>query len=304
MNKRQPRRINLLGPVLLIAVGVILLLNTLGILQWGVWWYLLRLWPVLLIAAGLDLLLGRLSVWGSLLAAVLILAVLAGALWFTLDGDLGRSGLQAEQIHQPLGEATRAEVRIEPTVGILRVEALPESADLIRGTIRLSRGEEVAQDADISGGWIRYELRTLKGSWITPLGGWNTERVWDLGLTTGAALDLAAQLSVGEARLNLSNLQVSELQVQMGLGCIELTLPAEGRFEGRLEAGMGQIVLRVPQGMELQIRGDIGLVVRDIPEGYEKDKDTITSPGYGGAENLIDLTIDEGIGILEIRPAE
>jgi hypothetical protein len=304
MNERKPKRISIFGPVLLIAVGVILLLNSLGILEWGIWWSLLRLWPILLIAAGLDLLLGRFSIWGSLLAALLVLAVLGGALWLALDGDLGGRGLQAQEIRQTLGEATQAEVRVEPGVGILRLEALPESADLIQGTIYLSKGEEIAQDVTAGEPQIRYELRTLKTSWATPLGGWNTERTWDLGLTPGAALDLAAILAVGEADLNLSDLAMSDLQVEVGLGRIELTLPAEGRFEGRLQSGMGQIVIRVPQGMALQIGGDLGLVVRDVPEGYQQDDDSITSPGYAVAENRVDLTIDEGIGILEIRPAE
>lgn len=304
MNERQPKRINVLGPVLLMAVGVILLLNTLGILDWSIWWQLLRLWPILLIAAGLDLLLGRYSVWGSLLAAVLVLVLLAGALWLSLDGNLGQRGLQTEQIRQALGEATRAEVVVEPGVGVLNLEALLESADLIQGTIRLSKGEEIDQDLTASGQQIRYELRTLEESWTTPLGGWNTGRIWDLGLTPGAALNLAAVLAVGEAHLDLSGLDINDLQVEMGLGRIELTLPAEGRFEGKLESGMAQIVIRVPQGMELRTGGDLGLVFRDLPEGYQQDGDSITSPGYTGAENRVDLDIEEGIGILEIRPVE
>ena len=36
-----------------------------------------RLWPVLLIAGGLELLLGRRSAWGSVLAAILVLALFA-----------------------------------------------------------------------------------------------------------------------------------------------------------------------------------------------------------------------------------
>lgn len=304
MNERKPKRISLLGPVLLIAVGVVLLLNTLGILDWSIWWRLLRLWPVLLIAAGLDLLLGRFSIWGSLLAALLVLAVLAGALWLGLDSDLGRSGLQAQQVRQALGEATEAQVRIEPGVGIVRLEALPESADLVQGTIHLSRGEEIAQDVEASGQQIHYELRTLETSWTTPLGGWNAERIWDLGVTPGASLDLAAVLAVGEADLDLSDLTLSDLLVETALGRIELTLPAEGRFEGSLESAIGQIVIEVPQGMALQVVGDLGLVVRDVPEDYQQEEDSITSPGYAGAENRVYLTVDEGIGILQIRPAE
>jgi hypothetical protein len=63
--KRDDRRRSLVGPVILIGLGVVFLLNNLGVLAWSVWEVILRLWPILLVAAGLDLLLGRRSIWGS-----------------------------------------------------------------------------------------------------------------------------------------------------------------------------------------------------------------------------------------------
>ncbi|MEJ2211506.1 MAG: DUF5668 domain-containing protein [Anaerolineae bacterium] len=303
MDERRPRRIDILGPVLLIAIGVILLLNTLGVLEWAVWWRLIRLWPVLLIAAGLDLLLGRRSAWGSLLAAVLVLAVIGGAVWLSVDGSLEAQGLETRQVRQALDGATQAEVLIDPGVGVLRLEALPEAADLIQGTIRLTADEEIAEEATTSGQRIRYELDSLKESWTVPLGGWNSQRIWDLGLTPGAALDLEAHLGAGEAVLDLSGLDLSDLQVNVGVGRVEITLPAEGQFEALVEEGVGQLVILVPRGMELHIEGDLGLVVRDVPAGYEQGDDTITSPGYAAAANRVEITVDQGIGQLEIRPA-
>jgi hypothetical protein len=303
MDERRPRRIDILGPVLLIAIGVILLLNTLGVLEWAVWWRLIRLWPVLLIAAGLDLLLGRRSAWGSLLAAVLVLAVIGGAVWLSVDGSLEAQGLETRQVRQALDGATQAEVLIDPGVGVLRLEALPEAADLIQGTIRLTADEEIAEEATTSGQRIRYELDSLKESWTVPLGGWNSQRIWDLGLTPGATLDLEAHLGAGEAVLDLSGLDLSDLQVNVGVGRVEITLPAEGQFEALVEEGVGQLVILVPRGMELHIEGDLGLVVRDVPAGYEQGDDTITSPGYAAAANRVEITVDQGIGQLEIRPA-
>ena len=43
-------------PVLVIAAGVLLLLNTLDVVGWSVWRWVARLWPVLLIAGGALLL--------------------------------------------------------------------------------------------------------------------------------------------------------------------------------------------------------------------------------------------------------
>jgi len=47
----------LLGPLVIIAVGVVLLLNTTGVLAWSVWGQLGRLWPIVIILLGASLLL-------------------------------------------------------------------------------------------------------------------------------------------------------------------------------------------------------------------------------------------------------
>ena len=46
----------LLVPILLICCGVVLLLNTLGIVPWRSWSEIGRFWPVLVIASGLSIL--------------------------------------------------------------------------------------------------------------------------------------------------------------------------------------------------------------------------------------------------------
>ena len=47
----------LVGPLVIIAVGVVLLLNTTGTVPWSVWGQLGRLWPVAIILLGASLLL-------------------------------------------------------------------------------------------------------------------------------------------------------------------------------------------------------------------------------------------------------
>ena len=44
-------------PVLFILTGVVLLLNTLGLVDWAIWPKVVRLWPILVIGFGANLLL-------------------------------------------------------------------------------------------------------------------------------------------------------------------------------------------------------------------------------------------------------
>jgi hypothetical protein len=59
------REINLVGPMILIGVGVIFLLSNLGILSGGVWEWVSTLWPVLLILIGLESILNRRGLVGA-----------------------------------------------------------------------------------------------------------------------------------------------------------------------------------------------------------------------------------------------
>lgn len=304
MNEHKSQGVSLFGPLLLIAIGVILLLNTLGIVDWRIWWTLLRLWPILLVAAGLDLLIGHRSLLGSLVATVLILAIMGGALWIVVSGRLQPGQTASEQIRQPLGEATHARVGIDPGVGILRVDALPEAANLIEGEIYLAGEEKIEHNFSLAGSQATYELRTVQGSWGSFTWVWNDRRVWELGLSPGATLALEADLGAGEAVLDLTGLTLDDLQAEVGLGRLEITLPATGRFEGNVEGAIGQTVIIVPQGMAVRIQADTGLAGRDIPAGYQQDGDTITSPGYNTAENRADLQVSQAIGLLQVRAGD
>ena len=78
LGRRPP---SLVGPLGLIALGLLFLLTNLGVLSPGVWDTLWRLWPFALIAVGVEVLVGRRTRWGGL-------AVL-GFLWGVVTLALG-----------------------------------------------------------------------------------------------------------------------------------------------------------------------------------------------------------------------
>jgi hypothetical protein len=301
MEERKRKNVSVLGPVLLIAIGCVLLLNTLGILEWSVWWQIFRLWPVLLIAAGLDLLIGRRSVWGSLLVTVLVLGLLVGVIWLGASGRVG-SPLPAQEIQQPLGAATQAEVHIDPGVAVLRVEALPESANLVEGVVRLGRGETVDDSYSMQGGKATYELQAQGQVWVPFTGGWDDRRVWELGISPGPTLGLHTSLGMGQLLLDLTGLTLGDLEVDMGLGQTEVTLPAEGSFQGSIEGAIGLTVIIIPEGVAARIQVDTGLAGRELPDDYRQQGDGVyVSADYAEAQNRVDLQVSQAMGLLRIQ---
>ncbi len=302
--RKNVRRGGLVGPVILIGLGVVFLLNNLGILSWSMWDVIFRLWPVLLIAAGLDIIIGRRSAWGSLLGVVLLLVVLAGALWLFGAYDGTGQAETGEEIRQALDGATEAEVVIAHSFGTLYVESLLESANLIEGTVRPGRGERVRHDFAIEGEKATFTLRS-EGVSVGPFpGGWGGQRTWDLGLNPDVPLELEISLGVGQSDVDLRGLTVSELDMDMGIGQTTVTLPEEGRFWARIDGAIGQTVVLIPEGLAVRVHVDTGLAARQLPHNYQCWDDVCTSPGYESAENRIDLDVSQAIGDIAIRQIE
>jgi len=302
MADKKRRRGSPLGAVLLILIGVILLLNFLGILEWTIWWSVLRLWPVLLIAAGLELLLGRWR-WGSLLSTILVVGVVIIAFWLTSSG-MATSAVESAVIRQPLGDATRAKVSVEPGIGSLKLQAASESANLIEGTIHKTRAEEIQESFSQQGGIANYSLGTKIASWDAFTGGFDDTRLWELDLTPGASLSLDASMGVGNTELDLSGLDLEALSADMGVGRIKVILPATGQFKAQLSQGVGVVEIVIPKGMAVRIQADTALAGRQLPADLVKHEEFYTSPGYASAENRVEIDAGVAIGMLRVRYQE
>lgn len=296
---RDLRRGGLVGPVILIFLGVVLLLNTMGILAWSVWDVIIRIWPVLLIAWGLDLLIGRRSIWGSLLVLVLIVAVLAGALWLSWARTETGQILASEEIVQALGGATQSKVVIAPAVASLKIEALEESNSLIEGVVRLGSGERVARDFTIEKGSATFTLRS-EGVPAPFFGWWGGERTWELGLNPEVPVELEVSLGAGQSYIDLTGLAVRGLNLSTGVGGTTIILPDEGLVQAEIDGAIGETVVVIPQGMAARIHFDTALVSRDLPDGYQGQDDLYISPGYESAENRVDLEVGLAIGRVAI----
>lgn len=300
MNQGE-RRPGLIGPVILIGLGVVFLLSNLGLLAWSVWEMILRLWPILLIAGGLDLILGRRAGWGSLLALALTLAVLAGALWLFGIGVGTGEVVRGEEVRQALEGATQAHVIIAPAVGTLHIAALPESARLVEGEIHPGRGERVTRDFTIEEGRATLTLRSEGAAFGPFIGAWSVERVWDLGLNPDVPLELAISLGAGRSDVDLTGVTVSDLEVSTAVGQTTVVLPDKGRFPARIESAIGETIIVIPVGLAARIRVDTGLARSRLPRDYQRQDDVYTSPGYATAENRVDLEVSQAIGSVTIR---
>jgi hypothetical protein len=285
----------------LIALGTVFLLNNLGVLDWGVWSLILRLWPVLLIGIGLDLLVGRRSVWGSLLVVLVMLGILAGAIWYYGVQPAGGRLLEGERLCQPLQGAQQADVTIEFGAGSLTMEALEASSqNLVEGTARLWRGERVAEDFSVQQGVAEYRLRTVGFEPLIIFGPWDEGHNWDLAFNASVPIELTARMGVGQATLDLSDLSLEGLDVGLGVGQANITLPSEGVWSVSIRTGVGETIVRIPQGVAARIHARGGLVSISVDAAYPRQGEVYVSPDYETAENRVEVEVNGGIGSIRV----
>jgi hypothetical protein len=298
---RQRRRGGLVGPTILIALGIVFLLNNLGYLSWGIWDSLLRLWPVVLIAVGLDLLVGRRSMLGSALVALLVLLGLCMAVWWSGFWLPNGIAIVGETINQPLGGARSADVDIGMGAGQLHIGALAESDNLIEGRVDRAGNEQIARTFTMNGDTAVFGLKS-RAAWPFMFGERRSDGVeWDLRLNRAIPLRLHIDTGAGQAALDLARLHIANLEINTGVGQTTLTLPQEGQFAARINGGIGQVVVTIPAGMAARIVATTGLGQVNITGNFQRNGNVSVSPGYDGATNRVDLTVNGGIGSLVIR---
>jgi hypothetical protein len=290
--RRKHRPVGIGGPLILISLGVVFLLNNLGVWEVSVWELMFRFWPILLVAAGLDILLGHRSGWGSLAALALTLAILAGGVWLYLS-DI-RPEPTGDKISYSLGEVKQAQITIAPGMGDLRVDALSDSDNLVEGTLS---GGNAEPEFTVRG--TTASVIVESGTMI--VGPFPDRWYWALGLSPEVPIDLNVDFGVGEAEVDLTGLDISDLDAHLAVGRGVLTLPSDGSFAGRIDGAIGELVIIIPEGMAAQISFDTGLAARQVPDRYDCVDDVCTSGNYSGADDKVDLEVHMAIGNVVIR---
>jgi hypothetical protein len=263
------RRGGLFWGIILLLVGLLLLFSNLGIIAVDIW---SAIWAVLLIVVGLGIL----------------LSVVAGP-------DAG-----GEAVVIPLEGATGVSLRLRHGAGRLRVGAAADPEALMEGTFgggldyrTQRRGDEL--DVEMSPPGFPHV--------ITP---WNWGREglgWRVGLNGGIPLSLAFETGASEARLDLSELHVTDLRLETGASSVSVTMPASAdHTQARIEAGAASVSVRVPPEVAARVRFEGGLASISVDQSrFPRTQGVYQSPDYETAEHKVDLDIRAGVGSVDVR---
>ncbi len=288
------------GAVFNIGIGGVLLLANLGYFPWTAWEMIFRLWPIFLIALGLDIVFRGQSVFGSLIGVSLSVLVVGGLVWFALQSPVWVSEGQSVNISHPLDIAQQLEVRLQPAVADLQIQAKSMPDQVLTGVINLARPESLLDDYFVSKNVGHLNLAS-QGTVMLPSKTGNQGFVWDLYLNDEIPLTLEIDQGVGQQIVDLQDLNLQDISSTLGVGQMTISLPDQGKFEGDLECAVGEMIIRVPDGVAVKFVLDTAITAVKLPAGFTREGDVIYSNRGAAESEMSTVLIEVPVGSLRIE---
>ncbi len=307
MRKRSYRP-SLVGPLILITIGVLLLLNQTGRLRWDVLWSLWRYWPVILILLGIEILIGiSQSRVLYLLGLLIAVAVLAGLIGYAMlqggETPAQRPATATETLSQGLQDAERGLVTLRLGAGMIKVGTLADSPNLVEGKIEYAeQSRKVEEHLTVKNGRAEFDLSGRQENLLwTP--GAKMNETWQLQFTPRVPLEMRIEMGAGSVEADLSGLKITRLDLNMGVGSIVLTLPAaEGTAAVSVKLAIGEVTVVIPPWVGVKMRANKLLSSVNVGGGrLTRSGDDWVSDNYTTSPSKIDLRIDNVMGTINVR---
>lgn len=296
----QQRHGSVIGPLILITIGALFLLANLGYVSGAFWLSLIQFWPLILILAGLEIFFGRTRL-GQIVVLLVGLLAIAGVVWLAINPNvLARGGMNVETVSEARANIQQANVELNPGVGELIVAPLDAaSANWVEGTISFPNTMRVEKTYQVENGAAQLKLDT-EGTVL--LFGTPAQR-WNILFSPHVPIALKVDAGVGGSDLDLNGLNITALDLDTGIGGMEVIMPSRaGTVNARVNGGIGGLTIWIPQGVPARIRTRTGIGGATVNQArFPRVGDNLyESPDYASAPNKIDLNVDAGIGGITI----
>lgn len=260
-------RSSLFWGIVLIVLAALLLLNQMGWLKGDIFGYF---WPVIIILFGIWLLIGALG--------------------------RGRPG-PTQTLSIPLENAHSARIKLDHGAGRLNLQSGASSTEILNGNF----GAEVDYKSQVEADQLQVKIRNSPQFWAW-FPGENLD--WDIRLNGEVPLNLKINSGASSSIFNLTDLKVVELNLDTGASNTEVSLPANaGNTLVNIHSGAASLKIHLPTAVAARIRVKGGLTSVNIDSNRfpRQDGDLYQSADYAAAANRADITIDTGVGSIEIN---
>ena len=302
-----PRRSSLVIPILLIAVGGLILYSNWrpSFDPWPILW---TYWPLILIFIGAGKIYdswrrsknpeeaSRGSSAGASVGAIVFVIVLLVILGSGKRINRWRGGTVYAMQHQ------------SRTVDRGEAKTVRATLDMGAGDINLSGGSSHLLEADFdyrsSSGTpkVDYSISGTTGELRISQDDENqihtsSDNHWTLHLANDVPLEIKIDMGAGHGNLRLRDIAVTRLNLDMGAGQVDVDLTGDRKSDltADIEGGVGEANIRLPKNVGVIVHASGGLGTIDA-HGLKHDGDEYTNELYGKSPVTIHLKVEGGVG--------
>ena len=308
MNVR-PRR-GVFWPLLLIALGLIFLLQNFGFVSGISWLAVASLWPLLLVLIGLDIAFARRWPLPTLVVEVAVIAAGLALVAYSPNLSPGiyvfgdRDGPGETDVTVPRGDVTQLTLTLNG--------GATHSYHVSGGAAALVEAHSASPDLRVrTSGTTRASVRVDQ---VSPNGFPRPVAVGDIEIRVASDVptSLVTNVGAGDFDIDLSDVRVSDARVNVGASSMRFVLPKpSGNVDIRMNGGASNISVLVPDGVETRISTTGGLLSlrSDNPRLGSGNTDrgvfaggtSLETSGYGAARDRVTLTISAGASSIVVR---
>jgi hypothetical protein len=260
-----------------------------GSLFWGI---------VLIVLAALLLLSQQGWLKGDIFGYFWPAIVILFGLWLLIGASTGRrSNSTGQMLSIPLETAHSARIKLDHGAGRLNIQAGASSTELLSGIF----GSEVDYKSILEGDQLQVKVRNFPHFWSWFPG---ESLDWDIRLNGDIPLNLKIDSGASASTLDLTDLKVVDLDIDTGASSTEVNLPANaGNTRVDIDSGAASLNLHIPSGVAARIKVKSGIASINVDSNRFPllDGGLYQSSDYATAANRLDITIDTGVGSVNIK---
>jgi hypothetical protein len=256
-----------------VAVGVVLLGNSFGVISWAVWWTMLSLWPLLLVALGIEVLGRGLHLnWVRALSNVVLIAGLVYGVFVLgpafsggipmFSGSSGGVAYQASTPHDTSTTSGAAGVK----VGAIRLSVgAGDQLAAIAGEAPV--GNEPALHTSVTGGVADVTVSDPAGRVVFfP----SPSRTLALALDRAVTWrDLRLDVGAAEAEADLRDLAVGAVDLNVGASNVRLWIGKKSPdVKVDVSGGVTAVTVMVPADAAVTVDSKSGLSAISVPATF------------------------------------
>lgn len=320
--------------IFLIFIGTIFLLNSTGVVGWGIWQNILRFWPIFLILAGVKLIFEKSAV------AEIIIGILA-LLLFTSVAIFSYISYTSQSLPFVPRTISRYIKENPELFSVDSVETIEEEErisledydieDVEERTLKIDVGATkftvtddvelenyLNLDSSFSNSFVQPSLESKLENGLLDLSFktrpaarfvfWGSTHSSEFNLTLGQTqiqTDVDINLGAGRGEVLLESTNLRNISSSVGAGRLDVSLNGDAIPESfEIELGAGKMTITIPENVGYELSYDLGvgriLVNKESIADFVGEETSLRSANYEEAEHIIIIEAKVGVGSLEI----